>query len=353
MVQMRSTWIHVCPAWVLGPRKAHHKFGGPVIGGIERVEDRLWELKQQFPDDLSSGHNYFEVRVDGDWEHLNSPNAISYDHLMDGITDGNFPRWSAFTHPAFGIAGVEDGAILSEDEDVIAVALAGHLTALERSYNLQRTGLGLGHTIWWPAFDSRLHRGHLHNMGTDEAWEKLLAFWQGIFSATAHRKKEFEVMLEFKPSVPGQRDFIPTTDAAIAFCQELNRRIGRKAMGINLEFAHALIGGELVCSAMRKIIDANLFSGLVHVNSAEKANVVWSPDGKGIISGTPGDDSDWPVGEGNVTIWEDQEAAIGLLDRLGATISAEHDIDPMGEDPFECYERSRGNLEKMIRSVRN
>ena len=118
----RSTFIHVCASWTAGPRSAHPKFGGGiVIGGIPRVEDRLLAIKQRFSNVRSSGHNFLEIRLNGQYERHNSPTAISYGWLREGIRNEIFPLWSCFTNPAFGIAGVENGAILSDDPAIIDI----------------------------------------------------------------------------------------------------------------------------------------------------------------------------------------------------------------------------------------
>ena len=351
---VNSKYVHCCPAWTAGPRQTHPKFGGGIIvGGIGRVEDRLVAIHQAFPDDFSSGHNYLEVRLDGDeYEVCNKPEAISCERLYEGIKEKVFPKWSAFTSPAFALPGIEDGAILNENPYIVARARVGHLTAITRSREFRRKNIGLGHTIWWPARDSRLHRGPLSKMGVEEAWERLFNFWVDVAQKIKKPDDDsFTMLLEYKPSVPGDLDFIPTMKAAIKFCIELNKRVGWKFMGINLEWAHALIGGQTVEEATRQQLAAGLFGGLVHVNSAQLAMIRWDSPGRAILEGTPGDDSDWAVGEGGKERWNDQLAAVKLLLGSGIFITFEHDIDPSGEDSMACYARSRGNLEKMIQAV--
>jgi hypothetical protein len=344
----RSIWTHVCPAWIAGLRKAHPKFGGDVVlNGIARVEDRLRLIHERFPDDRSSGHVWHEIRFDGLYESHNATGAISTEWLINGITENLFPKWSAVTSPAFGLNGVENGAILNPDLAIVEMATAGNDFGLKLAAILAENGIGCGHYIWWPAFDSHLHRGPLAEMGLDEAWSKLGKFWSDRLG-----RNDYVVSLEYKPSVPGQLDWIPTMDAAIRFCNMLNSGLDRKAMVINLEWAHALIGGETVAQATRKQIKAGLFGGLVHANSAELAMMAWSVDGTIVREGSPGDDADWAVGEGGQKRWDDQQHAVALLDELGMEITVEHDIDPAGEDPMECYARSRANLEQMIANVR-
>ncbi len=345
----RSTWTHVCPAWIAGLRKAHPKFGGEVIlSGIPRIEDRLRLIHELFPDDLSSGHIWHEIRFDGDYERHNAPGTISPKLLLEGVSSNLFPKWSAVTSPAFGLKGVENGAILNPNQSIVSMALAGHKFGLELTRRIYDAKLGRGHYIWWPAFDSHLHRGPLAEMSLGDAWVKLREFWTKLLE-----DNDYVVSLEYKPSVPGQLDWIPTMDAAIGFCNTLNSRLGRQAMVINLEWAHALIGGETVASATLKQIEAGLFGGLVHANSAELAKVSWVDDGCRISEGSPGDDADWPVGEGGPERWADQQQTVGMLDALGIKITVEHDIDPAGENPMQCYARSRSNLEQMILTARS
>ena len=345
----RSTWSHSCPAWTMGPRTAHPKFGGGVkLAGIELVKDRLTQLHERFPDDYSSGHNLLEVAMSGqDFAEFNSPNAINFYDLVAGIEEGKFPTWSAFTHPAFGLKGVEAGVILGENQTLKRLALVGHQEAMRRSRVLKEKGIGEGYSIWWPAFDSRNRFGPTAKMTPEQARVKFIQFWVPILKET-----DDVIAFEYKPSVPGILDFCPTMDSAIELCNEINRLVGRVAMVINLEWAHALIGGETVYSATRKQLRAGLFGGLVHINSAELAVIKWNKSGNRILHGTPGDDKDWACGEGGKKRWNDQKNAVKELDKLGVKIMAEHDIDPSGEDPFACYARSRGNLEQMIIEVR-
>lgn len=345
-----SQWTHVFPSWVAGPQGPHSNskfFRGITTGGIYYVEDRLCAIHERFPDDRSSGHNFLEVRVNGPYERYNSPQAISFPWLIEGIEKGKFPLWSAFTNPAFGIDVLANGAILSDDPAIVEMARQGHIVAIQRSKALEEKGLGLGWVILWLATDSRLHKGPLSEISVQEAWDRLADFLVLILRETGA-----VIALEYKPAVPGVLDFIPTMKAAIAFCNEVNRRVGRKALLINLEFAHALIGGQTVAEAVRQMVEAGLFGGLIHVNSAQLAVIEWNEAGTEIIHGTSGDDADWPIGEGGEERWDDQQEAIAILDALGVQITAEHDIAPQGENPMECYALSRGNLETMIADVR-
>jgi hypothetical protein len=95
-------------------------------------------------------------------------------------------------------------------------------------------------------------------------------------------------------------------------------------------------------------IKAGLFNNFLHANSAELAVVEWNEDGTKIVRGPPGDDADWAVGEGSEGRWEDQVAAVKLMLNLGTEIAVEHDIDSAGEDPMECFARSRANFDKMV-----
>ena len=127
----RSTWTHSCPTWILGPRSAHPKFGGGVIiNGILSVSDRLTQLHQRFPQDLTSAHNLHEVAIYSEENEelppFNSPYAISKNVLGFEIEGNDMPRFSAFTHPAFGYAGAENGAILNPDPKMRERAVLCH-----------------------------------------------------------------------------------------------------------------------------------------------------------------------------------------------------------------------------------
>lgn len=340
---------HCAPAWTFGPRPLHPKFGGgKMVGGIARVEQRLKTIKQHFPDDLSSGHVFHEVRADGPYERFNSPDAISFKYLCAGIAEGRFPDWSVITSPAFG-TGILSGMILNPHPEIVEISKWGHRHAILWSRVLAKKGLGAGLNVWWPGFDSRAAFGPLAQLSYYEARERLVNYWVGLL-----REYDFNPVMhfEYKPSVPGKLDFFPTMQAAIDFCLEVNQQLGRKGMMINLEWAHALIGGQTVAEATKMQIEAGLFSGLVHVNSAELAVIEWDKAGVNIIKGTPGDDADWPVGHGGELRWEDQEEAVALMLESGVErIIAEHDIDPSGLDPVWFYGESRKNLELMIASA--
>jgi len=186
------------------------------------------------------------------------------------------------------------------------LARQGHITGIRRSLDFKEADIGLGHYIWWPAFDANLHRGHLSKMTIEEAWEKLANFWVNILQ----NLPEAVVVCEYKSSVPSALDWIPTMKAAIAFCKLVNEKLGRCGMAINLEWAHALIGGQTVAEATRMQIDAELFHNFVHANSAELAIIEWNETGTQIVRSPPGDDADWAVGEGSEGRWEDQAATV-------------------------------------------
>jgi hypothetical protein len=223
---------------------------------------------------------------------------------------------------------------------------------IEWSSLLSLKSFGRGHSIWWPGKDSRHLVGPLskEEMPRDIAVKGLEEFFVELLRVYPKAVIKFE----FKPDIPGWRDYFPTMVAAVAFCEKVNQRLNRKAMVINLEWAHSLIGGNNVKDDTEYQIEHGMFAGLVHVNSAEKALVVWNNDGTEILEGTPGDDSDWPVGRGTEERRKDQKEAVRRLDRQGWVIDAEHDIDPSAEtdDPFDCYAESRRNLIEMIDVVR-
>lgn len=350
---------HSGPAWIFGRRKVHTKFGGGEVAGIPMVRNRLLALKKNFPEDLSSGHVFLEVGVKERYSGLNKPGIITYPTLSAGIKDGVYPHWSAMTAPAFALDECELGSILNDDADVRQRARWAHLTAMKWSRKLKRDGLGEGISIWWPAFDSGLNRGPLSKLDREKARKMLVAFWaetMKIALKDAEISADLEddeplMWFEYKPSVPGVLDFFPTMKSAIWFCNEVNNLVGQRVFVINLEFAHALIGGDTVLEAVKMQIDANMFYRFFHGNSAELAIVKWNEDGTEIEAGTPGDDKDWAMGEGGQDRWQDQEDALELMLGTGQDLIIEHDIDPSGENPIECYTRSRANAEQMIANI--
>ncbi len=348
---MSSQLVHSWPVWTLGPRSAHPKFGGNVIlGGIKKVKDRLIVIHENFPDDLSSLHIPHELRtLNPAYRAFNSPLAIGWKNLVAGIRDGYYPEIAGVTAAMFGWKGVENGALLSEDNKVKQMAIDWQIEAIERSQYLKAEGLGKGIVIWWPAWDSfRQYHGkqRQHALTSNEAVDMLVDIWCDILERT-----NGEVWLEWKPEVPG-KDYINSIKRAIAFANKVNQRLGRIAVHINNEWAHLLIGGTTVEEGTDLTIKAGLFTGFFHANSADLADVCIDDDTGEVVYGAPSDDKDWYVGAGSQEMWEDQQAAVKLmLEYCGAEkveIIAEHDIDPAGDDPLEYYSISRSNLEKML-----
>lgn len=357
VIQMAKKIIHSVPAWALGLRSAHPKFGGDaILGGIEKVEDRLIAIKKNWPDALTSGHTVHEIKTNlsGDMAMFNSPNAIEWDDLIAGIRDDRFPRIAAITAPAFGYPTAHLGSILGPDYSQ-EIAYLMHLEAIQRSTYLKEQGLGEGIVIWWPAFDSMTANfaGGWPRPEFEKGWNTLRNFWIKVLRDTGG-----VVHLEYKPNIPGARDYINTPELAIRFCNEVNQALGRKAMYINLEFAHALIGGNDVSFATMLMIEAGLYSGFAHPNSAERANVTYDANGF-ILSGTPGDDADWPVGYGiddPEHTWNDQRYAVCCMINAPGVLSdhviMEHDVDPGGRDPIQVLSLSINNLNKMYDEAR-
>jgi|GEM_PF-1733142 len=341
---------HSCPAWVAGLRPAHPKFGGGVtIGGLDYVEERLFAIREEFPHDLTSLHLLHEMRTETtNYSALNNPHAIGWPKLVEGIREGRYPRVAALTAPAFGWPGVEHGAILSPDPKIRAIARDLHLETIEKAAFLKAEGLGEGIVIVWPAFDS--HR--VHRLPTpfsyEEGWERLVEFWCELLGG----QSDAVIHWEWKPCVPGERDYVNSIGRAIKFCREINKAVGRQAMLINNEWAHLLISGTTVLYGTEETIEAGLFSGFFHANSAELAEMSIDDDGK-ITYGAAADDADWYVGAGDKDRWTDQVEAVETLvnwakAQENRVLIAEHDIDPGGEDPIEYYRKSRENLNLMF-----
>jgi hypothetical protein len=355
-VQIRHSW----PAWTLGPRAAHPKFGGGVIiGGIPSVDERLRLIKKSFPDDLTSGHLWHEfgATIRG-YKHLNNRNSVSFKDLVDGIQFDDYSHIAALTVPAFGIPGVQNGAATSPDPAVREMYFKMHVDSICKTQRLKSEGLGEGIYIWWPAWDSqrKYHGDEETKLSIKQAWNMLVKTWRDITITVLERLEREKitpslplVWLEWKPEVPGQ-DYINTIGRAIRFCQEVNRKVGANVFAINNEWAHLLIGGTTVEDGTRQTIEAGLFTGFFHANSADLAVVKISEKTGEVLRGTPGDDRDWYVGAGGQKRWEDQQQAVALMLKSGKSLIAEHDIDPAGDDPLEYYTRSRNNLENMIQA---
>lgn len=345
----------------MSPRGANPKFqGGVVLGGIERVAYRMAAVKE-LSDRLklenpllTSVHLLHEMKTSQpEYMRFNNPNAITFADLKQGIKSGCFPQILAITAPAFGFKGIERGAILSPDKAVQKMARSLHIEAIERAQELEEDGCGKGVAIWWPAFDTR--RLDLLDgsgvMDEEKALEIMKDFWVDVLEETNGC-----MWLEWKVSDPGVLDYIWTLGKAIKFCISVNEALGRNAMFINNEWAHLLIGGVTVREGTQSTIDAGLFTGFVHVNSAQLFPVniekeMADADPQTIPSGI---DWDWAVGIGGDERWEDQEKAVEILDNCPGveTIFAEHDINPAGQDPVSFAELSIRNLQKMLDNIR-
>jgi hypothetical protein len=356
---MDNQILHSWPSWTLGPRAAHAKFGGGVIiGGIASVDKRLRLIKEAFPDDLTSGHLWHEIKTTLPYKKYNSRQAVSWQDLIDGIDSRIYPRIAALTVPAFGIPGVQDGAALSPNPDICKMYSDMHVDAMFKTKWLKFQGLGEGVCIWWPAWDSqRKYHGEPRQepLTPQIAWGRLVTAWVNNCRVVLKKLRKAEVVpeeplvwLEWKPEVPGQ-DYINTIGRAIRFCQEVNELVDYPAMAINNEWAHLLIGGTTVEEGTARTLHAGLFTGFVHVNSADLAVIKINELTGEVLEGTPGDDRDWYVGAGGQERWTDQQQAVTLMLGSGKKLICEHDIDPAGDDPLKYYTQSRENLEEMIR----
>lgn len=350
---------HSLPTWIFSPRGANPKFqAGIVLAGLPYVRDRLLAVQKLngrlktisgLPL-LTSGHVLHEVKTRiRKYQRFNSPFAITQRELKAGISRGDYPRIAAVTAPAFGIPGVERGTILSSDRRKVQMAKDLHTEAIDLSQELKDDGLGEGITICWPAFDSgREDLLDEKPLSFEEAWKRMVDFWVEVLDET-----EGKVWLEWKPCDPGI-DYICTLKLAIDFCNEVNKRLGRKAMWINNEWAHLLISGLSVEEGTQRTIEASLFTGFVHVNSSQ---LLPRSIEKMMEEGTPIEeigasyDWDWAVGMGGKKRWDDQQRAVSILKGWdgGEKIIAEHDINPAGQDPIAFAERSIANLEEMWR----
>ena len=344
----------------MSPRGANPKFqAGVELAGIGPVADRMVAItglsdRIKTADGqplLTSVHVLHEMKsAIRKYQRSNNPDAVTFKQLTSGIRRGDFPHILAVTAPAFGLPGVEHGAILSSDPRKVQMAKDLHTEAIERARELKEMDLGQGVVIWWPAFDSRrLDVLGQKCMSYEDAWKRMVDFWIEVLKDT-----NGTVWLEWKPSDPGI-DYLCTLGTAIRFCKAVNCGLRRQAMFINNEWAHLLIGGTPVCEGTKTTIEANLFTGFVHVNSAQLLDVSLEREmakGRSPLDIATGVDWDWAVGMGGRERWDDQQAAVAVLDSCCAAIYAEHDINPAGQDPVKFAELSIHNLEEMLSNVR-
>ena len=358
---MLTQFIHSVPAWALGERAFSAKFGGNIVtAGIPEVSNRLLAVKKlskrlglKGAEELrSSGHILHEIRTSiGKYKKHNSPMAISYHDLRSGIYNEKYPRWVAMTAPQFGFKGAERGGILSKDPADRVMAKDLHMEAIEWSQKLESEGLGAGINIWWPAWTARrVDDPDSPPIEFQKAWDMMLAFWVDVLGKTGGT-----MWLEWKPGDPGI-DYLMTLKLAIEFCNAVNAVLGRIAMFINNEFAHILLSGIDVAEGVKMTIDAGLFSMFVHGNSGQ---MLPTSIQSMLDSGTQPEDIpilidwDWAVGVGGPETWEDQQEAVGLMDRAGQeVIYFEHDVNPAGQNPANVFELSIRNFWKMLRHMR-
>ncbi len=360
-----KTWVHSIPTWTMGPRGANPKFqSGVELAGIASVADRMTAITELSSNIktagerplLTSAHILHEIKSPNPkYRRFNSPNAITFGDLTKGIKRGDFPHILAVTAPAFGFPGVERGAILSSDPKKVQMAKDLHIEAIKRAKELKEMGLGEGIVIWWPAFDSRrLDLLDQPPMSLKDALDRMADFWIDVLKTTNGK-----VWLEWKPSDPGI-DYICTLKLAIDFCARINKAFDHRVMFINNEWAHFLIGGLPVYEGTKRTIEAELFTGFLHVNSAQLLPIsleVLIQEGSDIQDIATGVDWDWVVGMGGQHRWSDQERAVDIIDccpaKAATTIYAEHDINPAGQDPITSAGVSISNLERMLLATRN
>lgn len=359
---LATQWVDSVPSWAWGPRSSNAKFGGGIItAGIPKVSGRLRAINKlsrklglKADEALrSSGHILHEVKTETVYRKFNAPTAIGFRELKAGIRNEMFPRWVAMTAPQFGFKGAERGGMISRSPADREMARALHIEAITRSLELSSDGLGANVNIWWPAWTSRrMDDPNNPPMEFHEAWDTMLAFWADDVLKTTGGV----MWLEWKPGDPGV-DYIMTIEQAINFCKAVNDALGRTAMLINNEFAHILISGIDVASAVQMTIDANLFYRFVHGNSGQKMAPfsIKTLLGHGIkpedvLVGT---DWDWLVGAGGQERWDDQQKAIGLMDRVGQdVVYFEHDVNPSGLDPSLVFDLSIRNRRNMLATER-
>ncbi|MCX6721668.1 MAG: hypothetical protein NTY04_00525 [Candidatus Staskawiczbacteria bacterium] len=359
---MANRIVDSVPAWALGPRSPNSKFdAGRITAGIPLVHNRLIAIQSLSGklglsgDDAlrSSAHVLHEVRTTTrKYRCHNAPTAISFTELKTGIKAGKFPRWVAMTAPQFGFKGAERGGMISKVPADREMARALHMEAITWSQELAQAGLGAGINIWWPAWTSRKVDDPTDPpISFDEAWDLMLKFWVDVLKTTGGY-----MWLEWKPGDPGV-DYLMTIDLAIKFCQAVNTELGRFAMFINNEFAHILLQGISVADGVQRTVDAGLFNKFVHGNSGQKTAVdiqqllAAGTRPEDIMIGT---DHDWLVGHGGKENWDDQQKAIGIMDKAEPIIVwFEHDVNPAGLNPLVVFEQSIFNRRQMLENVRS
>jgi len=184
---------------------------------------------------------------------------------------------------------------------------------------------------------------------------RLIDFWVEVLT----KYPKLKIWLEWKPADPGDRDHFAYYKEAIAFAWAVNYLLGRVAVRLNFEFAHASICGDEVDAVMEAILEpasvldiadvlreylgmevstsdplaqqiaqASLVDLIVHVNS----------------SVTCGPDQDKRVGAVN---YAETKRAIQMLDQAPNRVVAEHDIKCLDGQPIEYYKESVAAVEEM------
>ena len=342
-----------CPLWILGPKL--DPFGG-TYPGITDVSDRLSAICA-LPLEVcshTSFHMVNEVRTGIDaYSGINSPTAMKLSEVTKMLRDAG-KKVLCVTVPAFGQPDLwQGGAILSENAAVRIRSEDLIREGAETCLSLQEDGIGEGVFIWWPGTDSLRFPFTPEQLTSGR--RSLIDFWVRIL--TSYPK--LRVWLEWKPADPGDRDHFAFYKEAIAFAWAVNFLLGRTAVLLNFEFAHASICGDDVDTVMEAIlspadvlsvpevileylnikVDATdkrvtqlvqgiLVDLLVHVNSSVKK----------------GPDQDKRVGAVNN---EETQRAVNMLDAIPARVVAEHDIKCLDGDPVAYYKASVAALEAM------
>lgn len=364
---MTARLIHSLPTWLFNKRPNNGKFGGgnPGLGktrvtercaAIKRLSDGLLREKVIREPILTSFHTLHELRTEvrGLKDH-NLAGTMTLDRLIKGIKEGRFPRVNALTAPAFGPrAGVHERCILSNRELDVSDAMWLHSEVQETAALLKKEGAGEGRAIWWPAFDALPIDDIPATMTVSNEliprsreWGRIVDFWVAVL------KNGGAVHIEYKHGDPGL-DIVCTVQLAILLCQEVNKRLGRTAMLVNIEFAHALGTGETVARSMKMIIGAGLFDGFCHGNSGQRSAVRFHdllqkpihPLQLPILM-----DWDFILGYGSPDVVEDQRNTFILLRQWSQVndqpVICEHDIHYFSREPFANAAQSIKAAEEM------
>ncbi|MFA6410121.1 MAG: hypothetical protein WCW26_00925 [Candidatus Buchananbacteria bacterium] len=286
------------------------------------------------------------------YSELNSPTAIPLGEVKKALKD-NGKKNLAVTVPAFGQPDLwNGGAILSNDPAIRLRSRDLIYEGAEMCLNLLEEGLGEGVFIWWPATDSLRYPHTEYDLRSGR--ERLINYWAEVLT----KYPKLRIWLEWKPADPGDRDYFAYYKEAIAFAWAVNYLVGRVAVLLNFEFAHASICGDNVEEVTAAILEPATVLNIVDVlreylgieiDNVPLAQMISTATLVDLIvhvnsSVNKGPDQDKRVGAVNN---EETQGAIKRLDACPQRVIAEHDIKCLDGKPIAYYEQSVAALEEM------